>query len=299
MSQSKEEPALCAKNLEFKYGNDPLVLRDVSFNIPRGSRCLLVGDNGAGKTTLLRILGGKHWTQGTQVTVLGRRADFDSELNELRSYLGGDWGKRTVAFVGFGVPMTADIPCCEMMKSLQDKYPKRRERLYELLDIDPQWRMHKVSDGQRRRVQIMLGLLKPFEVLLLDEITTDLDVVTRMDLLAYLKQETEERGVTIIYATHIFGGLDNWPNHIIYLWRGNVTRAGDANKLCSGQSLISLVSNWIRTDRASHRAKYPVGSAEEIQLTAQRRGTKIATSNNPNNIPDGSAGGYAPGTFSL
>lgn len=43
--------------------------------------------------------------------------------------------------------------------------PVRREKLIELLDIDLQWRMHKVSDGQRRRVQICMGLLHPFKVL--------------------------------------------------------------------------------------------------------------------------------------
>lgn len=43
--------------------------------------------------------------------------------------------------------------------------PERRDRLIDLLDIDLRWRMHKVSDGQRRRVQICMGLLHPFKVL--------------------------------------------------------------------------------------------------------------------------------------
>lgn len=64
--------------------------------------------------------------------------------------------------------------------------------MIELLDIDLQWRMHKVSDGQRRRVQICMGLLHPFKVLLLDEVTVDLDVVTRLDLLDFLREECEE-----------------------------------------------------------------------------------------------------------
>ena len=63
-----------------------------------------------------------------------------------------------------------------------------------LLDIDPEWRMHQVSDGQRRRVQICLGLLKPFAVLLCDEITVDLDVVGRLDLLRFFREESEQRG---------------------------------------------------------------------------------------------------------
>jgi CCR4-NOT complex subunit CAF16 len=53
------------------------------------------------------------------------------------------------------------------------------------------------------------------QVLLLDEITVDLDVLARSNLLTYLKKECEERGATIIYATHIFDGLDDWPTHIV------------------------------------------------------------------------------------
>lgn len=53
------------------------------------------------------------------------------------------------------------------------------------------------------------------QVLLLDEITVDLDVLARADLLTFLRKECEERGATIIYATHIFDGLENWPTNIV------------------------------------------------------------------------------------
>jgi CCR4-NOT complex subunit CAF16 len=67
-----------------------------------------------------------------------------------------------------------------------------------MLGIDLDWRMHELSDGQRRRVQILLGLVRPFEILLLDEITTSLDVCVRQDLLRWLQKETVERGATIV-----------------------------------------------------------------------------------------------------
>ena len=54
-------------------------------------------------------------------------------------------------------------------------------------------------------------------MLLLDEITVDLDVLARADLLKFLKKECEERGATIIYATHIFNGLEEWLSHIVHL----------------------------------------------------------------------------------
>ena len=53
------------------------------------------------------------------------------------------------------------------------------------------------------------------QVLLLDEITVDLDVLARADLLTFLRKECQERGATIIYATHIFDGLEDWPTHIV------------------------------------------------------------------------------------
>jgi len=69
------------------------------------------------------------------------------------------------------------------------------------------------------------------QVLLLDEVTVDLDVVTRSDLLNYLKDECDTRGATIVYATHIFDGLEHWATHI--------------NRLCAGISSL-----FARTDSA-------------------------------------------------
>lgn len=51
-----------------------------------------------------------------------------------------------------------------MVNGLSGVESKRKQRLLEVLDVDLDWRMHLVSDGQRRRVQLLMGLLKPFEV---------------------------------------------------------------------------------------------------------------------------------------
>lgn len=67
----------------------------------------------------------------------------------------------------YGCPLQADIAVHSMMKQLQADYPERREELIDMLGIDVNWRMHQVSDGQRRRVQIFIGLLRPFKILLL------------------------------------------------------------------------------------------------------------------------------------
>ncbi|MQL94213.1 hypothetical protein Taro_026868 [Colocasia esculenta] len=117
--------------------------------------------------------------------------------------------------------------------------------------------MHKVSDGQRRRVQICMGLLRPFKVLLLDEITVDLDVLARANLLNFLKKECQERGATIIYATHIFDGLENWPSHIVYVAHGKLQLALPMEKVkeVSSLSLMRTVESWLRKERNEDRKR--------------------------------------------
>jgi CCR4-NOT complex subunit CAF16 len=78
------------------------------------------------------------------------------------------------------------------------RHKERRDQLLSILDVDLDWRMHQISDGERRRVQLVMGLMGPWDVLLLDEVTVDLDVLVRHDLLEFLKQETESRNATIL-----------------------------------------------------------------------------------------------------
>lgn len=136
--------------------------------------------------------------------------------------------------------------------------PDRRDKLIRLLDIDLDWRLNKVSDGQRRRVQIAMGLLKPYKVLLLDEITVDMDVVGRLDLLEFFEEECAERGATIIYATHIFDGMEKWATHIAYLENGKMIRGGPAGKikeLHHGTKLLTIVEGWLREEKKNRASK--------------------------------------------
>jgi len=52
------------------------------------------------------------------------------------------------------------------------RHKERRDLLLDILDIDLDWRMHQISDGERRRVQLCFGLMVPWDVLLLDEVSS-------------------------------------------------------------------------------------------------------------------------------
>ncbi|KAI9154059.1 hypothetical protein LWI28_020414 [Acer negundo] len=258
------KPTVEIDGLKFTYpgidghpppGSTPLI-DGFSHTLHAGDRCLLVGSNGAGKTTILKILGGKHMVEPHMVRVLGRSAFHDTGLTSSGDlcYLGGEW-RREVAFAGFDVPIQMDISAEKMIFGVAGIDPHRRAELIKVLDVDLSWRMHKVSDGQRRRVQICMGLLWPFKVLLLDEITVDLDVLARADLLKFLKKECDERGATIIYATHIFDGLEDWPSHIVYVARGTLQLALPMDKVreISKLSLMRTVESWLRKERDKER----------------------------------------------
>jgi len=224
----------------------------------------LIGANGSGKSTLMRILAGRHLSKPENgIKVLGLNAFRDTKLNFHRAYLDCDWGMRTVAFAGAGVPLMADIPVHGMMERLQSQYPERRDELVEMLGIDLNWRMHQLSDGQRRRVQLLLGLIRPFKVLLLDEITTSLDVCVRQDLLRWLERESNERKATIVYATHIFDGLDDWPTHLHYLtdsgntgWQGKLEDLEYYQQLKEQKhpaKMLAVADHWLRKELERNR----------------------------------------------
>jgi len=252
-------------------------------NLCNGSRCLLIGANGAGKSTILRILGGRHLTKpDSAVKILGRNAFQDTRLNFERSYLDTDWGMRTVAFAGYGCPLQADIPVRTMMVKLQEEFPERRDELIKLLGVDLNWRMHQVSDGQRRRVQIFLGLIRPFRVLLLDEVTVSLDVVVRQDLLRWLKRESETRGAVILYATHIFDGLDDWPTHLHYLtnkgctgWQGRLEELELYQQMRSRgepSPLLRIAETWLRSEmQKSEEPERPLGEGAINEMDPSQR----------------------------
>lgn len=204
----------------------------MNFELEAGSRVLLLGANGAGKTTLLKILAGKHLInpENGAVKILGRLPFQDTGLTTSGdlAYIGGTWS-RDVAFAGCSIPLAGDFPAGKMIDAVQGGDPERKARLIEALDVDPNWRMHQVSDGQRRRVQLVVGLLRPFKVLLLDEVTVDLDVLGRAELMKFLKEECQGPSkATVVYCTHIFEGLECWPTHVAYVAGGEMRALAEA-----------------------------------------------------------------------
>ncbi|KAK6435878.1 CCR4-NOT regulatory complex component [Oleoguttula sp. CCFEE 5521] len=241
-------PTIRVNNLTFAFPDGTSGLTNVSIDLPARSRALLIGANGAGKTTLLRLLSGKRMAPGGTIDI-GGLDPFSTGLEGV-SYLGLEWVLNPI--------VRSDIAVPELLKSVGgDHYPDRRDELVRILDVDLSWHLHAVSDGERRRVQLCMGLLRPWTVLLLDEITVDLDLLSRHNFLEFLKKETETRECTIVYATHILDNLAAWPTHLVHMALGKVKKWGEVESfeipettggVAGNSRLGQLVLTWLRED---------------------------------------------------
>ncbi|KAJ5822874.1 hypothetical protein N7447_005214 [Penicillium robsamsonii] len=240
-------PSIEVQNLSYKFQDGSDGLENIKMSLPAGSRTLLIGANGAGKTTLLRLLAGKRLAP-TDTIAIGGKDPFKDSLDGV-TYLGVEWVLNSIVRTDIDVPT--------LLASVGgNAYPERRDELVDILDIDLRWRMHAVSDGERRRVQLAMGLLRPWQVLLLDEITVDLDLLSRSNFLAFLKRETETRACTIVYATHILDNLAQWPTHLVHMHLGKVKALGSVESFhdevpewtSENSRLGELVLKWLKED---------------------------------------------------
>ena len=203
-------------NLSFKY-DDKDIFKNLNLSFYSSRRYLIVGLNGCGKSTLMKLIGGKTLASFDSIRVLNKDPFRDTILNNNISYLSNDWGKRTVAYSGYDMPLQSGMKVKEMMVKLKETYPERNQELIEVLKINTEWKLNAISEGQRKRVQLYLGLIKPFDICLLDEITVNLDILIKDRFMKYLKKESIEKNCCIIYITHIFDGLDEWSTDLLYL----------------------------------------------------------------------------------
>jgi CCR4-NOT complex subunit CAF16 len=244
-------PAIEATNLTYRYGGGSTIhtralseakLDDVSLSFAPGSRILVAGANGAGKSTLMSILGGKKMISNADACkVLGRPTFHDTTLDKQRMYCGDWW--RTNFF--------HNLSAAELLGDRLNT--PRVQELIDLLQVDISWRINAISDGQRRRIQLLEVLAESKDVYVLDEITTDLDVYAREELLGFLRRESE-RGATIVYATHIFDQLAEWATHFVFLSHAKIVRACSMEDFTEYHAavaakarvpLYALVKEWI------------------------------------------------------
>lgn len=210
--QASTDVVIDVQDVSFRYFESPNGVSNVSFKVHAGDRVLVLGQNGSGKSTLLSMIAGKRKPQGGGITVLGRDAFDDTSLNADVALIGPPWPPE--AYFGNTVVNVAS-PCPD---------PERRDAIAQRLHLPLNAAVDRFSSGEKRRVQILFGLMRPMQVMLLDECSTDIDIAERRSVLELVRGECESAGRVCLYATHILDGVGEWATHVALMSGGKLER---------------------------------------------------------------------------
>jgi len=252
MATEVEGPVLATNDLTYSYTGSKPQLNEMTFSFGRGARILVVGTNGAGKSTLLSILGGKRMIRRGLASIMGKDCFNDPSVSKEVMYCGDWW--RTSFFMNLKIGDLLGQVC----------KTGRCQHIARILEVNLDWKINEISDGQRRRCQLLEVLATPRSVYLMDEITSDLDLFAREGILNFLKDECDNRGATIFYCTHIFDHLEGWATHLLHISQGSVVRSCEMSAVEEYQQLIedgdstplySLIRRWVYAEYGADASK--------------------------------------------
>ena len=257
------EPAISVRNVRKQYG-DLWALDGVSFDIAYGECFSLLGPNGAGKTTVTEILEGYRTRDEGDATVLGQ--DPASGDRAWKSQLG---------IVLQSDRDLGDLTVSEAVHHFAAYYadPRNPDEVIEAVGLTEKRkdRNEKLSGGQRRRLDVALGIIGRPRVLFLDEPTTGFDPEARRDfwtLIDGLKAE----GTTILLTTHYLEEAEHLADRVAVISRGRVV-ACDTPAQLGGRETSTARVGWMEGDE--HREERTMEPTALVADLAARFGGEV------------------------
>ncbi|MEU4687772.1 ABC transporter ATP-binding protein [Actinoplanes sp. NPDC023714] len=248
-----------ARDLRMSYGPKE-VLTGVDFVAERGEVLVLLGPNGAGKSTTIEILEGFRHRSAGHVRVLGTDPERGDE--GWRARLGvvlqswRDHGKWRVG---------------ELLRHLGSYYAgyRRPWNVDELLDVvgltaSANTKILRLSGGQRRRLDVAIGIVGRPELLFLDEPTVGFDPEARREFHDLVHRLTDVEDTTVLLTTHDLDEAEKLADRILILAGGRIMASGSADELArevAGETEI----RWTRDgSRFVHSAADATGFVREL-----------------------------------
>ncbi|MEU8813589.1 ABC transporter ATP-binding protein [Actinoplanes sp. NPDC048796] len=202
------------------------VVRGIDLEVARGEVFALLGPNGAGKTTTTEILEGHRKRDGGEASVLG--ADPAT---------GGRQWRARIGIVLQDADDAADLSVVEMVRHIAGFYPNPRPAA-EVIDLvgltaKGKSRIRALSGGQRRRLDVALGIVGRPELLFLDEPTTGFDPQARRQFWDLIRELAAE-GTTILLTTHYLEEAEALADRLAVLAEGRILAEGTPATLGGG-----------------------------------------------------------------
>jgi len=253
------EYAVRVRGLRKRYG-EVTAVDGVDLDIRAGEVFGLLGPNGAGKSTTVEILRGHRARDGGEVTVLG--ADPARAGRAWQARIGIVWQDESAA---------EESTVAETVRHFARYYPRPRdpEEVIALVGLEAKARSRTktLSGGQRRRLDVALGVIGRPELLLLDEPTTGFDPVARRRFWSLIRALAEE-GTTIVLTTHYLEEAEALADRLAVIAAGRLQATGEPASL-GGRAEAGALVRWTGpdgTERESATA-HPTALIGELAAT--------------------------------
>ena len=259
------------RSLVKRYG-DKRALDGLDLTVEKGVIFGLLGPNGAGKTTLLSILNGLNGFDEGEVTIFG--LPLRSEIEEIR---------RRSAFVPQSLALYDNLSVLENLRffaGIQNLSGAERDRnidyaLYvNRLEAMSCQKAGTLSGGQKRRLNIAIGLLNNPELLYFDEPTVGIDPEARNEILETIRSFKAE-GKTVIYTSHYMPEIEKICDEVAIIDRGRIIRRGLLETMLREEKSDSAVIELMRAgearlkELAQHHEGVEVVDATTLMLHGQ------------------------------
>ena len=226
-------------NIDFSYGKKR-VLNNISFSIKEGTFSVLLGLNGAGKSTIFSLI------TRLQNLVVGEISinnysikDYSKALKDIgiifqEPTLDLDLTvKQNLYYYG----SLKGLDFKETIKTIQDEIKKLE--LENHLDTQ----VRNLNGGHRRRVEILRALINKPKLLLLDEPTVGLDLKSRFDILAYVRELVKTKNISVLWITHLFDEVEE-NDDITIIKAGEIVDSGIVKEIVNKYKQENLVETF-------------------------------------------------------
>ncbi|NGP46782.1 ABC transporter ATP-binding protein [Bacillaceae bacterium SIJ1] len=232
-------------NVDFPLrGGTVQAVRDVTLRIPKGKVTALVGESGSGKSTLastlLRMVSAPGVISANGIRVDGKDVLQMSE-KALRQYR---WSDVSMVFQAAQNSLNPVVTIGEQITETYRAHKKdatereieqRATELLEYVKLEPQRMMraypHELSGGMKQRVMIAFSLLLEPKVVILDEPTTALDVITQDYIFSILEKINRELGITLLLLSHDIAVVAKVADYLGVMYAGKVVEFDDIHAI--------------------------------------------------------------------
>ena len=211
-----------------RYNRSAMVVRDVSFEVKEGEIFGLLGPNGAGKTTLMQMISTLLTPTNGSITICGFDANSSPQLI-----------RRCIGFLTTEIkldPLSTPNQLFDFFGELydipKDQIPKKKQESFERFGITPfaDKRIVELSTGMKQKISIVISLIHDPKVIIFDEPTNGLDILTSRQVMDYLL-ELKAKGRSVLLSTHIFSVAEQLCDEIAILVDGTIVEQGSAEEL--------------------------------------------------------------------